>query len=119
MKSKSKKKNNKIRNLNTYIDGKKTKIEVFTKTGCLYCESTKEFLKAYKPDIIEYRKLSEEEKEKVQERIKKQIGEQYLTYPKIFIDNKFIGGFTDLCENYSYLNPTFYKEEKKGLWSLF
>lgn len=113
-----KKKNNKIRNLSTYIDGKTTKVEIYSKTGCPYCSSAKEFLQAYKPKIIEFTELSEKEQESVQNRIKEQTGKEYRTYPKIFIDNKFIGGFSDLQEKYNYMNPTFYTQEKKG-WSLF
>lgn len=118
MKKKSKsKRSNKICDLNTYIDGNSTKIEIYTKNGCPYCEAAKEFLRAYKPKIIEYVSLPDETKQKIQQKIENQTGKKYFMYPKIFINNEFIGGFTNLRENYSHLNPT-YLELKKG-WSFF
>jgi glutaredoxin len=116
--SKKKSASNKIQNYNHYIDGIQTKVEIYSKKGCPYCESAKEFLFAYKPNIIEYDNLSNEEKEKVQERIITKTGSEFRTYPKIFINNDFIGGFSDLVENHSNLNPTFTKTTQKK-WSFF
>jgi len=120
-KSKTKKKkkaSNKIRNFSRYKDGAQMKVEIYSKNGCPYCNLAKEFLFAYKPKIIEYDKLSEEKKENVQNRIKEQRGSEYSTYPKIFINNKFIGGYSDLIESCSDMNPTFVKKSQQD-WSLF
>jgi alkyl hydroperoxide reductase subunit F len=113
------KKSNKIRNLSQYKDGgSQPKIEIYSKNGCPYCNLAKQFLFAYNPKIIEYNTLSEEKKEIVQNRIKKQRGSEYSTYPIIFINDKFIGGYSDLVENFSDMNPTFVKKSNKE-WSLF
>jgi len=110
------KRSNKIKNLNTYVDGGMN-IEMYTKEGCPYCERAKEFLILYKPKIKEYDSLSDKERDKIQQRIIKQTGKEYSMYPKIFINNNFIGGYSDLLNKYSHLNQTFRIEPQK--WSFF
>lgn len=68
-----------------------SKIEIYTRPGCGYCTHAKRLLTSKGLDFIEY---------DVYENPKyiNQLQERTLarTYPQVFIENKSIGGFTEL-----------------------
>lgn len=67
------------------------KIIVYTMDGCGYCDAAKSLLKAQNLDFIE-ENISNNEDKKL-ELIKKT---KQRTLPQIFIDDVFVGGYTEL-----------------------
>ena len=71
---------------------------IYSKTGCSYCEKAKTFLSnSEKPvKIINCDEYLETSRENFLKFMKKQIGHEYKTFPMIFDENSFVGGFIDL-----------------------
>ena len=75
-----------------------SKIEIYTGPRCNFCDLAKILLDKNK---LQYKEIKLEiEPEKKEEMIKRTNGKK--TIPQIFIDNKYIGGYTEL-HNY-FLN---------------
>jgi len=68
------------------------KIVIYTKNYCPYCDRAKNLLKAKKAS---YEEINVELKEGFYEELKKKTG--MMTVPQIFINDKLIGGYTDLA----------------------
>ena len=66
-------------------------VEIFTSSGCRYCEDAKVLLTSLGADVIE-RSLSDEHEQK---ELLKRVPHA-LTLPQIFINEFHIGGFEDL-----------------------
>ena len=69
----------------------KARIVIYTKSLCPYCVRAKNLLKN---KGLSFEEVSVEENEALYAELKAKTGHQ--TVPQIFIDEKMIGGFTDL-----------------------
>jgi len=73
---------------------------VYTKTGCSYCIKAKILLSNYRHSstttIIECDEYIDSSRNDFLEFIKIQTGIEYKTFPIIFHNGKFIGGYTEL-----------------------
>ena len=67
------------------------KIKIYTLKECFYCNLTKELLKKHN---IKYIEINIEKKYKLLKLLKKKTGYNFV--PQIFIQKKFIGGYTEL-----------------------
>ncbi len=65
---------------------------IYSKENCPYCVKAKRFFDEKNIKYIEHFLTSSLE----MDQLKKRTG--HLTFPQIFIDGKFIGGYTDLIE---------------------
>ena len=72
------------------------KVEIYSKSNCSYCVIAMNFfdLKGIKYDVY-----SADDPKIFQEMLMR--NPQARTVPQIFIDDKLIGGYTDLVENFS------------------
>jgi glutaredoxin 3 len=68
-----------------------TKVVIYTKADCPYCDFAKELLNAKKVQYTEIRADLDPEKLAEMKRLS-----QRRTFPQIFINDKSIGGFDDL-----------------------
>ena len=71
---------------------------IFAKSGCSYCEKAKLLLQPDNPVIIDCDKLiiDEQCKQEFLQHIEKIAGKSHRTFPMIFKDTNFIGGYSDL-----------------------
>tara|TARA_B100001123_G_C14613591_1_gene750819 strand:+ start:37 stop:294 length:258 start_codon:yes stop_codon:yes gene_type:complete len=69
-----------------------TKIEIYTKNICNYCDRAKEIFKIKKLTYLEYN--IEENPEHLDSMLKRSNGKKLM--PQIFINNVHIGGYDDL-----------------------
>ena len=69
---------------------------IYSKSGCPSCTKAKELLKFEKVTIIDCDEYLIEDKQGFLEYMQNLIGKEYKTFPMIFKDGVFIGGFTDL-----------------------
>ena len=76
---------------------KSKKITVYSKNGCSYCKLTKLLLNKhnveYKSELIE-----EEHKESFKTKFNEEHNIELKTFPVVLIDDKFIGGYTELLD---------------------
>ena len=72
------------------------KVEIYSKTNCSYCVMAMNF---FDSKGIEYDVYSTDNPDVFNEMIKRNPSAR--TLPQIFIDDKLIGGYTDLIENYT------------------
>ena len=72
------------------------KVEIYSRSNCSYCDMAKNFF-----DLkgIDYEVYSADDPDIFKEMLER--NPQARTVPQIFIDDKLIGGYTDLVENYS------------------
>lgn len=73
------------------------RVEVYSKDGCPYCTKAKELLKKRGLAFTEHKVGGDVTKEMIQER----VGSPIRTVPQIFIDDKHIGGYTELAAHLS------------------
>lgn len=71
---------------------------IFSKSGCHFCIEAKTALKQYNPEIINCDKYLALNRTGFLTHIKEQTGQDYKTFPMIFHNAKFIGGYTDLIK---------------------
>ena len=69
-------------------------IQVYTTQFCGYCQQAKNLLKKLGLDMEE---IPLDNDQALREKLSKENG-GYRTVPMIFIDGKFIGGYTDLAQ---------------------
>ena len=72
------------------------KVEIYSKTNCSYCVMAMNF---FDSKGIKYDVYSADDPKIFQEMLER--NPQARTVPQIFIDDKLIGGYTDLVEKYS------------------
>jgi len=70
------------------------------KVGCPYCINAETFLNS---NNIKYEKLDYTQHRDLDSEITTRTG--HRTYPKIYLDGKFIGGYTDLIKKYNKDEP--------------
>lgn len=68
-------------------------VKVYTTSYCPFCTAAKNFLKA---KGIDFEEISVTNKPEIKQWLVKETGQK--TVPQIFIDNRSIGGFTELSE---------------------
>lgn len=71
------------------------KVEIYTKDACPYCVLAKNLFKSKGWEYTEHY-ISADNRETLLEEITTRSGTQPRTVPQIFIDDKHIGGYTDL-----------------------
>lgn len=74
-------------------------IIIYSKSNCIYCEKAKELFP--NATIINCDKELEINKQQFLDQMKLKIGFSYKTFPMIFINDEFIGGYDDAV---SYVN---------------
>ena len=72
------------------------KVEIYSKSNCSYCVMAMNF---FDSKGIKYDVYSADDPKVFAEMLER--NPQARTVPQIFIDDKLIGGYTDLVENYS------------------
>ena len=73
------------------------KVEIYTKDACPYCVQAKNLMKSKGWEFTEHY-ISAETRETLLEQLTTRLGTPPRTVPQIFIDDKSIGGYTDLVE---------------------
>ena len=71
-----------------------SKIEIYTRNSCVFCDNAKNFFKSKNLSYIEYNVYDDPSKLEVM--LKRSNGQK--TMPQIFIDDNHIGGFDNLTE---------------------
>jgi len=84
------------------IKPKKNRIYVYSKSNCDYCNKIKILLREEDVEfvVVDCDKYLEDNKDMFLETIKEFIGFEYKKFPMVFIDGKFIGGYS---ETFKYL----------------
>lgn len=81
-----------------------TRYIVYTKSNCGYCDKVKELLKNVKPQpqiiLCDEYLLNEKSKEHFLNDMTLKIGWQHRTFPMVFFNNKFIGGYEQTLRFY-------------------
>ena len=72
------------------------KVEIYSRSNCSYCVMAMNF---FDSKGIKYDVYSTDDPKVFAEMLER--NPQARTVPQIFIDDKLIGGYTDLVENYS------------------
>ena len=76
---------------------KSKKITVYSKNGCSYCKLTKLLLNKHQ---VEFKNMlvEEEHKESFKTKFNEEHNVELKTFPVVLIDDKFIGGYTELLD---------------------
>lgn len=78
---------------------------VISKSNCGYCTRVKNLLDIKKVEYIELKYNVNITPEELETKIRKHIGEGVrITFPQVFVDSVYIGGYSDTCE-YFGINP--------------
>ena len=77
---------------------------IYTKSQCSYCVKSKTLLKSEPFTMIDCDEYIIEDKEAFLEFMERLIGKSYRTFPIIFHDGKFLGGYADTKEHYDKAN---------------
>ena len=72
------------------------KVEIYSRSNCSYCVMAMNF---FDSKGIKYDVHSADDPKVFEEMLER--NPQARTVPQIFIDDKLVGGYTDLVENYS------------------
>ena len=72
------------------------KVEIYSRSNCSYCDMAKTF---FDSKGINYEVYSADDPDVFKEMLER--NPQARTVPQIFIDDKLIGGYTDLIDKYS------------------
>lgn len=78
--------------MSVFIPPSQTGITIYTKSNCIYCDKVKEILDGL---IVSCDSYLEHDREEFLSTMKKQIGKEYKTFPMVFMDGTFIGGYED------------------------
>jgi len=68
---------------------------ILSKQGCIYCERLKEYLDVFHKEYVSF-DITDIPKNKLDEILKKN---DIKTYPAVFIDGRYIGGYTEYMNN--------------------
>lgn len=74
---------------------------LYTKANCPFCVRAKALLKLKEVHTVEINGM--EHLEDMKQKVLSASGQEPKTMPQIFLDGKYIGGFTDLVEHYKKL----------------
>ena len=77
---------------------------VYTKEKCIYCEKVKQLLEEEKCVIIPCDDYITENREAFLNFIEIHAGKSYKTFPMVFLDGNFVGGFTETKKQYEIHN---------------
>jgi glutaredoxin len=77
---------------------------IFSKTGCTYCEFVKELLEDEAVTIINCDTFLGEEKAAFLDYVDKLVGKPHKTFPMVFYEGHFLGGFTETKKFYDTKN---------------
>lgn len=69
---------------------------IYSKSGCRYCEKAKKILTDYDFSIYMCDSYLRNDREGFLDFIKQKAGKEHETFPIIFKDSKYIGGYSDL-----------------------
>lgn len=83
-----------------FILPEKSKFTIYSKSGCPNCTHVKKLLQEHKIDyvIVDCDDYLIEERENFLEFIQKLIGKECKTFPMVFFDETFLGGFKETIE---------------------
>merc|ERR1711991_795010 len=84
-----------------------SKIHLYTKTECSYCKKAKELLK--QKNLVYTETCIDDDQERLS--FLQKFGDEVNTVPQILIDDKRIGGYTDLVNYFDNL-PKIYDYQK-------
>jgi len=81
---------------------------IYSKSGCINCHNVKDFLNSnnIKYNVIDCDEYLLETKEEFLNFIELQAGKSYKTFPMVFYNKQFIGGFKDTTD---YVNNIYNK----------
>ena len=71
-------------------------VKIYSKSGCSYCDKTKEFFKSHRIPYEEIVLDDYNERQEFYQRVSN--GKQVTSVPQIFIDDKHLGTYTDLIQ---------------------
>ena len=71
---------------------------VISKTNCGYCTRVKNLLNLKDVEYTELKYTQDISLEEIEEKVRTHIGESRLTFPQVFIDDEYIGGYTETCQ---------------------
>jgi glutaredoxin len=73
------------------------KIEIYTKDNCTYCNQAKQLLKSKNMEYTEHY-IAPSNRAVLLEELTTRLGVAPRTVPQIFIDDKSVGGYTELVQ---------------------
>ncbi len=89
------------------VDTMKYKIEIYSKPDCTYCDGAKRLLEEAGYLYTEYKiEATGDERLRLMEELSKRMGQAPKTVPQIFINDEYIGGFTQLKLRLKGMTPT-------------
>jgi glutaredoxin 3 len=71
---------------------------IYSKSGCPYCDKAKSVLKIYNPVVVDCDPYLVDNKEDFLQFIKEITQKEHRTFPIIFKDSTYIGGYSDLLK---------------------
>lgn len=80
---------------------------IYSKDNCSYCVNAKKLLKDDEIHIIPCDEYIENNKHEFLSFISKTTGKDHRTFPIIFHNNSFVGGYTELEKYYFDINDLF------------
>ena len=90
-----------------YVPPSMMSYTIYTKTGCSYCIKAKEMLKNENVTIVDCDEYLSNDKEKFLLWVEEQTGGiKYRTFPIIFNNKKFVGGFAEVKQQFE-MNEAF------------
>lgn len=82
---------------------------VFTNTGCTYCEFVKELLEEETFIPVNCDEFLTDQKEAFLVYIEGLVGKPHKTFPMVFYEGRFLGGFTETKKYYESLSSNSYR----------
>lgn len=81
---------------------------IYSKTGCVYCDKAKELLENEDKIIIDCDQMLKNNRDDFIKEIEARMRKPFRTFPVIFSDNIYLGGYDDLVNHLSFkLDETF------------
>ena len=77
-----------------------SKALIISKENCGYCTRVRHVLNMKEVEFEEQKYDCDLTLEQIEEKVRQYIGENQLTFPQVFIDGEYIGGYTDVCKKY-------------------
>ena len=73
---------------------------IYTKSNCIYCDRVKNLLEKEKVFIVNCDEYLDKDRDTFLEQMDKWTLTSHRTFPFVFSDQKFIGGFDETCSYY-------------------